>query len=76
MFDKAEERSGELEKSFDLLDKWKKRGDELLYSMIPKTVAEKLRTGTSSLSTCEVRILYFHAHSPIDSINYPRTYTT
>lgn len=54
MFDKAEQRSDELEKSYELLDKWKQRGDELLYSMIPKTVADRLRSGTSPLSTCEV----------------------
>lgn len=54
MFDKAEQRSSELTKNYDLLDQWKRRGDELLYSMIPKTVADRLRTTNSSLSTCEV----------------------
>lgn len=54
-FDKAEQRSDELEKSYELLDTWKRRGDDLLYSMIPKTVADRLRTGeTSSINTCEV----------------------
>lgn len=54
MFDKAEQRSEELEKSYELLDTWKRRGDDLLYSMIPKTVADRLRNGSSPLSTCEV----------------------
>lgn len=54
MFDKAEQRSSELENSYDLLDKWKSRGDELLYSMMPKSVADRLQTGSSPLSTCEV----------------------
>ncbi|KAJ8974759.1 hypothetical protein NQ317_019163 [Molorchus minor] len=53
MFDKAEQRSDELGKSYELLDTWKRRGDDLLYSMIPKPVADRLRTGQSSLSTCE-----------------------
>ncbi|XP_017776653.1 PREDICTED: soluble guanylate cyclase 89Db-like [Nicrophorus vespilloides] len=53
MFDEAEQKSDELEKSYDLLDTWKRRGDELLYSMIPKTIADRLRGGTSQLSTCE-----------------------
>ncbi|KAJ8937791.1 hypothetical protein NQ318_012271 [Aromia moschata] len=53
MFDKAEHRSDELGKSYELLDTWKRRGDDLLYSMIPKPVADRLRTGQSSLSTCE-----------------------
>lgn len=54
MFDKAEQRSEELQKSYELLDTWKRRGDDLLYSMIPKTVADRLRQGSSPLSTCEV----------------------
>lgn len=54
MFDKAEQRATELENNYSLLDTWKRRGDDLLYSMIPKTVAEKLRNGKSPLSTCEV----------------------
>ncbi|KAJ3650329.1 hypothetical protein Zmor_022024 [Zophobas morio] len=53
MFDKEAQRSDELEKSYELLDTWKRRGDDLLYSMIPKTVADRLRTGDSPLSTCE-----------------------
>lgn len=56
MFDKAETRSDELEKNYELLDTWKKRSDDLLYSMIPKTVADRLRSGQSPLSTCEVHI--------------------
>lgn len=53
MFDKAEQRATELENNYKLLDTWKRRGDDLLYSMIPKTVADRLRTGDSPLSTCE-----------------------
>lgn len=53
MFDKAEQRASELETNLSLLEVWKKRGDELLYSMIPKPVAEKLRSGNSPLSTCQ-----------------------
>ncbi|KAK5650378.1 hypothetical protein RI129_001407 [Pyrocoelia pectoralis] len=53
LFDDAEQRSDELEKNYDLLDTWKKRSDDLLYSMIPRTVADRLRSGNSSLSTCE-----------------------
>ncbi|CAH1989734.1 unnamed protein product [Acanthoscelides obtectus] len=53
MFDKAEQRATELENNYMLLDTWKRRGDDLLYSMIPKSVADRLRTGHSPLSTCE-----------------------
>nr|CAD7602785.1 unnamed protein product [Timema genevievae] len=54
MFEKAEQRSMELEHSYSLLDCWKRRGDELLYSMIPKSVADRLRTGENPMSTCQV----------------------
>ncbi|XP_050314807.1 soluble guanylate cyclase 89Da-like [Anthonomus grandis grandis] len=53
MFDKAEQNSEELEQSYALLDQWKRRGDELLYSMIPKPIADRLGKGTSALDTCE-----------------------
>ncbi|XP_018562428.1 soluble guanylate cyclase 89Db-like [Anoplophora glabripennis] len=53
MFDKAEQRATELENNYSLLNTWKNRGDDLLYSMIPKPVADRLRAGYSSLSTCE-----------------------
>ncbi|KAI4457321.1 guanylate cyclase soluble subunit beta-2 [Holotrichia oblita] len=53
MFDKAEQRAQELESNYELLDEWKCKGDDLLYSMIPRTVADRLRTGCSSVSTCE-----------------------
>ncbi|XP_076659417.1 soluble guanylate cyclase 89Da-like [Halictus rubicundus] len=53
MFERAEQRSTELENSYALLDRWKNKSDELLYSMIPQTVADRLRTGACPLSTCE-----------------------
>ncbi|KAJ4439338.1 hypothetical protein ANN_07460 [Periplaneta americana] len=53
MFERAEQRSMELERSYTLLDCWKRRGDELLYSMIPRPVADRLRTEKNSLSTCQ-----------------------
>jgi len=56
MFEKAEQRSLELERNYELLDCWKRRGDELLYSMIPRSVADRLRTEKNSLSTCQVRV--------------------
>lgn len=54
MFDKAEQNAEDLEQSHGLLDQWKKRGDDLLYSMMPKAIADRLRTGASALDTCEV----------------------
>lgn len=51
MFEKEEQRSDELEKSLDLADSWKKQGDELLYSMIPRPIAERMRNGEEA--TCQ-----------------------
>ncbi|XP_063244258.1 uncharacterized protein LOC134543278 [Bacillus rossius redtenbacheri] len=53
MFERAEQRSMDLEESHALLDCWKRRGDELLYSMIPKPVADRLRSGQTPMSTCQ-----------------------
>ncbi|XP_034936653.1 soluble guanylate cyclase 89Da-like isoform X1 [Chelonus insularis] len=53
MFERAEQRSHELETSYALLDRWKNKSDELLYSMIPQTVADRLRAGVNPLDTCE-----------------------
>lgn len=36
------------------IEEWKKRSDELLYSMIPKSVAERLKSGVNAIDTCEV----------------------
>ncbi|KOB67488.1 Soluble guanylate cyclase 89Da, partial [Operophtera brumata] len=53
LFEKAESRSTSLEKSIRLLDQWKKRGDQLLYSMIPKAVADHLRAGKDPMAACQ-----------------------
>ncbi|XP_026732145.1 soluble guanylate cyclase 89Da-like [Trichoplusia ni] len=53
LFEKAESRSMSLEKSCRLLDQWKKRGDQLLYSMIPKGVADHLRAGKDPMAACQ-----------------------
>lgn len=53
MFEKEETRSDELEKSLELADSWKKQGDELLYSMIPRPIAEKMQNGVDSSDQCQ-----------------------
>lgn len=54
LYEKAEERSKQLQKTHELLDEWKKKGDLMLYSMIPKSVAEDLRKGVHPVDTCQV----------------------
>lgn len=53
MFEKEEQRSDELETSLKLADSWKRQGDELLYSMIPRPIAERLRGGQNTMDTCQ-----------------------
>lgn len=53
MCEREENRAEELETSLNLADSWKKQGDELLYSMIPRTVADRLRSGQDPLQTCQ-----------------------
>jgi guanylate cyclase len=54
MYERAEERSQQLQQTYELQDEWKKRGDKLLYSMIPQSVADTLRCGTDPVDTCQV----------------------
>jgi hypothetical protein len=56
LYERAEERAKELHNTHDLLDEWKRRGDELLYSMIPESIAKSLRRGKEPVDTCEVRL--------------------
>lgn len=58
MYERAEERAKELHTTHDLLDEWKRRGDELLYSMIPESIAKSLRRGKEPIDTCEVKRLF------------------
>ena len=44
-----------LEDSMRKLDEEMQKTDKLLYSMIPKTVANRLRKGDLAVNTCEVR---------------------
>ncbi|VDP65326.1 unnamed protein product [Echinostoma caproni] len=47
------EKGKRLEESLRRLDEEVRRTDELLYRMIPKAVAERLRSGASAIDTCE-----------------------
>lgn len=61
------------------LDEEMKRTDELLYQMIPKQVADRLRRGENPIDTCEVRpgpyftticiYLYFSHPQMFDSVS-------
>ncbi|XP_053698579.1 soluble guanylate cyclase 89Db-like [Sabethes cyaneus] len=54
MCEREEKRAEELETSLALADSWKRQGDELLYSMIPRSIAERLREGQLYLlDTCK-----------------------
>ncbi|KAK3697509.1 hypothetical protein QZH41_011276 [Actinostola sp. cb2023] len=53
--DQEVQKSAKLEESMRQLDIEKLRTDTLLYQMIPKSVADRLRKGEPALNTCEVR---------------------
>lgn len=55
MYNRAEENSAKLEETLNLREQWKDRGDNLLYAMLPRQVAEVLRQGKHPLDTCQVR---------------------
>ncbi|KAF5301430.1 hypothetical protein FQA39_LY02159 [Lamprigera yunnana] len=52
--DQEQQKSKKLEESMRKLDEEMKRTDELLYQMIPKQVADRLRTGENPIDTCEM----------------------
>ena len=58
--DQEQLKSKKLEESMRKLDEEMRRTDELLYQMIPKQVADRLRNGESPIDTCEVsyQIIY------------------
>lgn len=55
--DQEQLKSKKLEESMRKLDEEMKRTDELLYQMIPKQVADRLRNGESPIDTCEVQLI-------------------
>lgn len=52
--DQEQLKSKKLEESMRKLDEEMKRTDELLYQMIPKQVADRLRNGENPIDTCEM----------------------
>lgn len=72
LFEKAETRSLSLEKSCRLVEQWKKRGDQLLYSMIPKSIADQLRVGNSSMPPMVNLWTNIHVYSSLVYNNYDK----
>lgn len=58
--DQEQQKSKKLEESMRKLDEEMKRTDELLYQMIPKQVADRLRNGENPIDTCEVSFHEFN----------------
>lgn len=56
--DQEQQKSKKLEESMRKLDEEMRRTDELLYQMIPKQVADRLRRGENPIDTCEVQYYY------------------
>jgi guanylate cyclase, other len=54
--DEEKQRSKSLEEHMKNLDNEIKKADNLLYRLLPKTVAERLRNGEPTINMCEVNI--------------------
>ncbi|XP_052473634.1 soluble guanylate cyclase 88E-like [Carassius gibelio] len=52
--DQEQQKYAQLQEIIKKLDEEKKRGDSLLFAMIPKAVADSLRKGITALETCQV----------------------
>ncbi|XP_065347406.1 soluble guanylate cyclase 88E-like isoform X1 [Cloeon dipterum] len=52
--DQEQQKSKKLEESMKKLDEEMRRTDELLYQMIPKQVADRLRKGENPIDTCQI----------------------
>ncbi|CAH1787649.1 unnamed protein product [Owenia fusiformis] len=52
--EKQVDKSTQIQDNLLKLDEWRKRGDTLLYSMIPKSIAIRLKNGEDPINTCEV----------------------
>jgi guanylate cyclase len=52
--DQEQQKSRKLVESMKKLDEERRRTDELLYQMIPKQVADRIRNGENPVDTCEV----------------------
>lgn len=63
-----QKKSSKLEESMKMLDYEMKKTDDLLYRMIPKPVAKRLRKGEPAVNTCEVRSVATSWHMINNSI--------
>ena len=52
--DEEKQRSKSLEDNMKNLDSEIKKADNLLYRLLPRTVAERLRNGEPTINMCEV----------------------
>ena len=68
---KEQQKSNKLEESMKKLDTEMKRTDQLLYQMIPKAVADRLRQGEPAMNTCQV-----DANSRADNCQWARLVST
>ena len=49
------EHSEKIRQNMIELDNWKQRSEMLLYSMMPRHIANRLKQGEDPINTCEVR---------------------
>lgn len=66
-----QKKSSKLEESMKMLDYEMKKTDDLLYRMIPKPVAKRLRKGEPAVNTCEVRATFINCNVGVGFFSRP-----
>lgn len=56
------EKSEKISDNMAKIEEYMKKSDSLLYSMIPRSVARKLKSGADPISTCEVILIENTSH--------------
>jgi len=62
-------------KIMTVLDEWQIRSNNLLYAMIPKSIAERLKRGDNPINTCEVNTYLVHLMVEVDNEKYNILFT-
>jgi hypothetical protein len=68
--DLEKHKSKAFEESMKKLDDEMKRADQLLYQMIPKKIADMIRSGGSIINTCEVNLNFSYTLLRFDYFNF------
>ncbi len=55
-FSQQIEKTNQIQDNIQKCEEWRQRSENLLYAMIPKTIAVRLKQGEDPINTCEVSL--------------------